>query len=173
MKKSLLLVMIGAFMALPANAAFLVEPYLGMHFNSEAEDIDADITGMGIGARLGYQNLGLMFGLNYKSADLEFERDNASNFDVDQTHYGLFVGYEFPILVRAWAEYIIGGEADIDGGATWDSISGTQIGVGYTGLPFVSLNLEIGNLTYEDGPTGTSDQDISTYMLSISLPLTL
>jgi hypothetical protein len=173
MKKSLLLVMIGAFMALPANAAFLVEPYLGMHFNSEAEDANADITGMGIGARLGYQNLGLMFGLNYKSADLEFEPDTGSNFDVAQTHYGLFVGYEFPILVRAWAEYIIGGEADIDGGTTWDTISGTQIGVGYTGLPFVSLNLEIGNLTYEDGPTGTADQDISTYMLSISLPLTL
>jgi hypothetical protein len=174
MKKSLLLVVIGAFMAMPANAAFLVEPYLGMHFNSEAEDADADISGMGIGARVGYQNLGLMLGLNYKSADLEFEPDNSaiSNYDVEQTHYGVFVGYEFPILIRAWVEYVIGGSAEFKTG-DYDSISGTQLGVGYTGLPFVSLNLEIGNLTYEDGPTGFTDQDISTYMLSVSLPLTL
>ncbi len=173
MKKSLLLVIVGAFMAMPANAALLIEPYIGMHFNSEAEDADADITGTGIGARLGYQNLGLMLGLNYKSASLEFEPDSGSNYDVDQTSYGLFVGYEFPILVRAWAEYIIGGNAEFDGGSEFDTISGTQLGVGYTGLPFVSLNLEIGNLTYEEGPSGTDDQDISTYMFSISLPLTL
>jgi hypothetical protein len=173
MKKSLLLVIIGAFMAMPANAAFLIEPYLGMHFNSEADDLDADITGTGMGARIGYQNLGLMLGLNYKKADLEFDRDPGTNFDLSQTSYGLFVGYEFPILVRAWAEYIIGGDAEVDGGITWDTVSGTQIGFGYTGLPFVSLNLEIGSLKYEDGPTGSSDQDISTYMFSISLPLTL
>lgn len=175
MKKSLLLVIIGAFMAMPANAAFLIEPYLGTHFNSTSDDGDTAITGTAMGARLGYQSLGLMLGLNYKSADLEFDPDSGSSSDIDHTHYGLFVGYEFPILVRAWAEYVIGGGAESDSGAEYDSVSGTQVGFGYTGLPFISINLEVGNLKYEEGTYGSLDLDdseISTYMLSISLPLT-
>ena len=62
MKKFILaIVAMGVFSS--AQASFLIEPYLGMHFNSEAEQgsFDDDLSGVGMGARFGWQNLGLQF----------------------------------------------------------------------------------------------------------------
>ena len=35
----------------------------------------------------------------------------------DATHMGVFVGYELPIMLRAWATYFFDSNWDIDGGA--------------------------------------------------------
>ena len=57
-------------------------------------------------------------------------------------------------------------------------MSGSNIGIGYKAFPFVSINLEIGNATYkgyefDDGTTSNAEAKISTYLFSVSIPLTL
>ena len=169
--KKLIMAMIAISIFSTARASFLVEPYLGMHFNSDIDrGADDDLSGIGMGARLGWQNLGLQLGVNYKTAS--FELDNA-NTDASYNHMGVFAGYEFPILVKVWAEYIISSEFDIDGGATYDEASGTTIGFGYTGLPFVSINFETTKISYDRVNSSNADMDLNTYMLSVSLPITL
>ena len=167
MKKFILaIIAMGVFSS--AQASFLIEPYLGMHFNSEAEagSVDDDLSGVGMGARFGWQNLGLQLGANYKMATFDFDDSG----DADYDHFGLFAGYEFPILIRVWAEYVMSSTLDFDNGAEYDDASGSTLGVGYTGLPFVAINFEATNITYEDN---AGDLDLSTYMLSVSLPFTI
>src|SRR5690606_26155091 len=89
-----------------ANAALLVEPYLGYHVTGEAKNdsYKEDAKGSALGARIGYQNLGFMLGLNFHRADLKI--DQSPSVDAEFTTYGAFVGYNFPIMLRAWAEYV-------------------------------------------------------------------
>jgi hypothetical protein len=171
--KKFILAIVAMSVFTTAQASFLIEPYLGMHFNSELEagSSDSDASGIGMGARVGWQNLGLQLGVNYKMTSFEFDDFNS---DADYNHMGLFVGYEFPVLIRVWAEYIISSELDFDNGGKYEDASGTTLGFGYTGLPFIALNFEITNVSYEEfnGNSLSGDFDLSTYMLSVSLPLT-
>lgn len=171
--KKFILAIVAMSLFTTAQASFLIEPYLGMHFNSEIESgsFDDDLSGIGMGARVGWQNLGLQLGLNYKMASFDFDNSN----DADYSHMGLFVGYEFPVLIRVWAEYILSSELDFDGGAKYEDASGTTLGFGYTGLPFVALNFEITNVSYSEanGNSLSTDLDLNSYMLSISLPFTI
>lgn len=173
--KKFILAVVAMSVFTTAQASFLIEPYLGMHFNSEIEvGSDGDVSGLGMGARFGWQNLGLQLGANYKKADFDVEFAN-SDGDADYSHFGLFAGYEFPVLIRVWVEYILSSEFDFDNGSKYDDASGTTLGFGYTGLPFVALNFEITNVSYGEvnGNSLNSDVDFSSYMLSVSLPFTL
>ena len=74
----------------------------------------------------------------------------------------------------------MGGEGEVDFGSggkfKLKEPSGTILGVGFTGLPFVSLNLEMANYKYDEaelsGLSGNVDADFKHYTLSVSLPLT-
>ncbi len=161
-----------------AHAGLLIEPYAGMHLNSsfDNEGSDGDISGTSMGARLGYSMVGFMAGLNYKTGSLEFDYsdDSATDIDADVSHYGVFVGYNFPILFRVWGEIVVGGSAEVEDGGTFEKVSGTQFGIGYSLLPLVSLNLEIGNLEYDDfDGTGDATVDVDTFFLSISIPFNI
>ena len=79
---------------------------------------------------------------------------------------GAFVGYDFPILVRAWATYFFDVTYSPETGSDLTA-TGTSFGVGFTGLPFVSLNAEYRMLSFDD-----SELDSSEVFLSASLPLT-
>ncbi|MBT4790372.1 MAG: hypothetical protein HON90_02275, partial [Halobacteriovoraceae bacterium] len=79
MKKSflLLLAMISlSYYAGNAHAGFLLEPYAGMQFNS-TYDVDGggdgNITGTAVGARVGFQNLGLMLGIDGRRSSWTLE----------------------------------------------------------------------------------------------------
>lgn len=183
MKKFFILTiaMISLFMfSEKSRASLLIEPYFGSHLNSTAEigSEDGDATGTAMGARLGYQNLGLMLGLNLKKGSFKLKGDSSSA-DYNYTQYGAFIGYDFPILLRVWGEFLIGGSStsDDDSKAEYTTITGTQLGIGYKLMPFVSLNLEIGTSKWDDyeydGTAINSSVDLSTYFLSISFPITL
>lgn len=158
-----------------AQASFLIEPYLGMHFNADAErgGFEDDFSGVGMGARFGWQNLGLQLGANYKMATLDFDDSD----DADYSHFGLFAGYEFPVLIRVWAEYILSSTLDFDSStkSEFEDASGTTLGFGYTGLPFVAINFEISSLEYGElnGSSISEKLELNSYMLSVSLPFTL
>ena len=176
MKKNFLVLLFFTFV-MQAKASILIEPYVGYALNGNVESgsTDEDYSGTTIGGRLGWQQLGLFAGVDYRLSNYDVDGD-----ELKESQYGVMVGYDFPILVRVWGEYILGGEGDLDygsGSSTLNNPSGTILGVGFTGLPFVSLNLEMANYTYEDLDNGGANYDEETdqqhILLSVSLPLNL
>lgn len=169
-----------------AQAGFLLEPYVGMHLNSTFKDndsttcttCDGSISGIALGGRAGFQNLGFMFGVSGKRVSYNLE--NSTQGNLATTTLGLFAGYDFPILLRVWGEYIVSGTGAYDDDSANTKLNvqnGTNLGLGYKISPFISLNLEVGNLHFNeytnDTTSGKVDVDFNTYMLGISFPLTL
>ena len=93
---------------------------------------------------------------------------------------GVFVGYELPIMLRAWASYYFDGNWEFEGGKKVE-LTAISFGVGFTGLPFISLNAEYRINTFDTKNVylgaifGNSDDYKSTGELffSVSLPLNL
>lgn len=174
MKKNLLVLLFFAFV-MQAKAAVMIEPYVGYAVNGNIDvsgGSDEDYTGTTLGGRLAWKQLGLFVGGDIRRSTYDVDGD-----DLTETLYSAVVGYEFPILVRVYGQYILGGEGTIDKTIDTDlsDPSGTILGVGFTGLPFVSLNLEMVNYKYDTVETGPfeSDSDSSHYLLSVSLPIDL
>ena len=179
-----------------AQASFLVEPHLGFNLKGSGESTSGgikdeyDYNGTQYGLRLGGQYLGFMAGLDYTASNPEFETKSAgvtSNDKLKVSEVGLFVGYNLPILLRAWGAYYFSskGEDDNSGGAyaagTEFKGSTKELGVGFTGLPFVSLNLMYRNRVWDEVSGGgvtvklNGDEEVSTheFVVGVSLPLTL
>lgn len=183
------------------RAGVLIEPYLGYSLNGDG---DMNITGNSfessyssptIGGRLGYSILGLMFGLDYSTQSFDLENKLASintTFEdsVKKSQLGVFVGYDLPVLLRVWGTYFISGDLSgqdpnsssnfIDNRYEFTDGSGYALGAGFTGLPFVSVNLEYRTMEYDtfefDGIDVTSSSmreklNLSEILLSVSLPL--
>ena len=129
-----------------------------------------------------------MFGLDYtKGTEAELEIQTTTTTvkqDADQSTLGLFVGYNLPVMLRAWAAYYLSTSIELQSGAAvGDEYNGKGygLGLGFTGLPFVSLNLEYRMMTFDElkdksaGSTstlsGTNEIDYNQLMLSVSLPL--
>ena len=162
-----------------AQAGLLVEPVLGFNVNNKLEQDSFDTKGIGAsyGGRLGYQNYGFQIGLDYLASSIDMDEDTFKN-NFKSTDWGAFVGFEFPILVRVYAGYIFSakGEVSTDSGKAKMEGNGTKIGVGFTGLPFVDINVEYRRGTYDDvkiGGVNSDDTDFSSLMLGVSLPLNL
>ncbi|MBK27091.1 MAG: hypothetical protein CME70_24015 [Halobacteriovorax sp.] len=179
-----------------ALAGFLIDPYLGFRFNGKIEeeanagDLDEfSYSGLAYGARLGYNYLGLMMGMEYgvASGDVEQDTDPGSvvnsgvgkSLDGSFTNVGVYIGYEMPLLLRFWATYYFKAKMEVDGEAnnfndlnpnstftnTFNG-SGFGLGVGYTGLPFLSFNLEYKVITYDEVESG--DASVGTVNLPSS-----
>lgn len=185
----LFLLVFSFFIIKPANAGLLIEPVLGYNFSKLDGYFDEKAYGPSFGGRLGYQNLGFQLGLDVMKSSQNVD-DNKFKDKLSTTEYAAFVGFEFPILLRVYAGYIFAGSADTQvmadlglgaGSQKYkvehDTITGTKIGVGFTGLPFVDINFEYRKGSLKDGKIGgydiEDDQDYSTYMVGISLPFVL
>jgi hypothetical protein len=173
MRNLSLLTVLGLFLCVnTAKAGFLIEPYIGAgQFKSTIDLANQDEEAASLsatGARLGFGFLGTLYaGIDYSMQSTEVAEETASF-----TNTAAFIGVDFPILVRGWAKYFMSSTADID---TIDDVElkdGYAIGLGFTGLPFVSLNLELQNINYTYEVLGV-DVDITTAatIFSISLPL--
>lgn len=177
-----------------ASAGLLVEPQLGYvlsnsfkgsaKFNSVDSNIDTSGSGVLFGGRLGGQFLGVMAGLNYDHMTGTSECKSCSpaeDQDISSTNLGVFVGYNAPILVRAWLAYNFSSKLtfendtnSVDKGDYYKGKS-TQIGVGFTGLPIVSLNFIYTMYDYDEGKIAGTTYSMSglepkEYALSISAP---
>lgn len=161
-----------------ASAALLLEPHLGFNLGSSG---DGDsYNGAQLGMRVGYQQLGLMAGLDFTRSTFDQDQSvnsvNVSNA-MERNEWGVFVGYNLPILVRAWAAYYF---SNTTKGTTSNiEMSGntTELGVGFTALPFLSLNLMYRMINLDEykyaGTTSTIDRSNQEFVLGVSLPLTL
>lgn len=163
-----------------ASASFLLEPYAGINTQSnwvaDGETDKDPISGSTIGGRAGIQRMGFMIGLDGKIATWDVEGD--INEEITVTSYGLFVGYDFPILLRVWGTYVFGGTGEIENTGEYLNPTGYSFGVGYKIFPFVSLNLETGAIKFTEfettaGVNTEREDEGSYYLLSISIPITL
>ena len=166
----------------PAHAGLLIEPSLGYAFIGEAEGDGSkdDLSGLAYGARFGVTSLGFMVGAEYMGT--LFTIDASDNPKLNSTNLGIFAGYSFPILLRAYATYFFYNQATYKESGTEVDFrgSGLKLGVGYKGLPFVSLNLEYLMQTYKEARVGGSpwadlstDVKANTLMFTVSLPFSI
>ena len=167
----------------PAHAGLLIEPYLGYGFSGKVEIAPdkEDISGLTYGARFGVTSLGFMVGAEYMGTQtkIDLPGDNTLN----STNIGIFAGYNFPILLRAYATYFFYNTAKADFAINSNSFdvegNGLKLGVGYKGLPFVSLNLEYLMQTYKKAKIGGTNFDLNpnwktnTLMFTVSLPFSI
>lgn len=164
-----------------ANAAFLLEPYAGTQLAStyETNTSEGDLSGTAVGLKFGFTKMGFSFGLNGQRNTWNLEPETGSDSDYTYTRMGAFIGYDSPLGVRVWGEYVFsfGGVNDDDTDIEQTGGSGTAFGFGYKVLPFLSLNLELATLattTSVNGDTETDfDVDYQSYLFSVSLPFSI
>ena len=164
-----------------SNAALLVEPVIGYNLGSkiDIEDSESYTGGSGgaFGARLGYQNLGFQLGLDYLNSSIDMD-DNDFDENVSLSEFAGFVGFEFPVLLRVYAGYIFSanGETTFDGGSDvkLSQGTGTKVGVGFTGLPFIDINLEFRSGKFDSYEAGViefnKEVTYQSMMLGLSAP---
>lgn len=186
MKIARLFILVLAFFIIkPASAGLLLEPVLGY---SMLTRLKTDTPGQGsekgagpsLGGRIGYQNLGFQLGLDYLRTTYNMKNDDFKD-DLNASEWAGFVGFEFPVLLRVYAGYIFSanGESQVGNGTkvTVSEGSGMKFGVGFTGLPFIDINLEYRRGTYSEfkvgGVKSNVDTDFNAYMISLSLPFVL
>lgn len=149
-----------------AHAGFFIEPFLGYAVTGKEDDGgSADIKGMDYGARLGATFA--MFSIGAEYAGGSYEQDVSSGQNFDTTDIGLTFAFDFPIMLRLYATYFLKSEAKPDSGTTEKGDGGYRIGIGYTGLPFVDINIEMVKRMYDD----PSDYGFSTTQIGLSVPL--
>jgi hypothetical protein len=170
-----LLFVVSTTLTTSAQAGLLLEPFAGTLMSSKFKSgsTEKDLSGTMMGARLGFQNFGFMFGLDVSQGSLKI-KDSTDGFS--SSVYSAFVGYDFPILLRAWVKMNLSGEGK-SGATTYTNPSGTFIGIGYKMIPFLSINFETGTTTYKKWKSGASTGDhdfgFSMSILSLSFPLSL
>lgn len=183
MKKLLLSCALVSALGLPisqAQAGLLVEPVLGYTWGQEidfdnGENYDDGGQGMAYGGRLGYQTGSWQFGADYLRSGVDMD-DGDFDDDVDLTEWAAFVGYEFPVFFRVYGGYIFSAEGETKlNGINTDLEDGTgfKLGVGFTGLPVVDINLEYRNGTFDKVKAAGIDggeADYNATMLSVSAP---
>lgn len=192
---SISLVSIGLLVSVTANAGFLVEPHIGYNLHSSTKVGTDTLSSHGgqYGARLGFQHLGIMGGLDYTHAIYITETkpsSGTSDFDEKKRdELGVFVGYKFPVLLRAWMGYnFLAKESQSKLGPTSGNAIGnynkghsTELGLGFTGFPFISINLSYKMISYDKNydPTNNKTSVLNPkiapkeVILGISLPLNL
>jgi hypothetical protein len=175
MKFKLLIAALAVSFSMQSFAGLLIDPYFGIGQSKPvfvvagvpaAESSDAS-SSTSFGSRLGYSFLLISAGLDYEMSTV------ASDDELTITNTSLFVGVDLPILFRFWAEYFISSSLDqTDSTIDFDFKDGYGLGIGFTGLPFVSLNLEVQTVNYDFtvlGYDGTVTN--ASTVFSVSLPL--
>ena len=157
-----------------ANAGILIEPYVGYGLGSgETGGTEWDMSGLKFGGRLGYEKMGLFGALQYEMGAMTKDASGTES-DVDDSSFGIVVGYQFPFALRAWAGYGFSGTVD-DAGSEQDYTTIT-LGVGYKPIPGIIpmadifINAEYRMISLD----GAADADsASEIFLSIGVPFNI
>lgn len=198
LKLALGLVLMTSFAAYAENkGGVFVEPMLTyesgtseVDFPSPAGSSDSDISGLGIGGRLGFHIQEIVFlGIDGRYSMPTYENDD-TDIDTRATAYnfGPVVGIQMPsdLGIRLWASYIMAGQMDLDKDQGIDlkfkDASGYRIGGGIK-LGTVSLNLEYQQIEYAEteledagffsGSTSDVDSTNKSFIVSVSFPISI
>jgi hypothetical protein len=158
-----------------SHAGIMLEPYLGYEMGT-TKDNDGKLDGTQLGLRLAW-TAPIMFwaGLDYTmgvSAKFKPDASGAPDSDAKRSTLYAVAGVDFPILLRAWFGYGFKNELKLDDYDQKLEGTSTKLGVGFTGLPFVSLNLEYLMEDYDkvNGNSLSTHSKNNAYVLSVSLP---
>jgi hypothetical protein len=177
LKKLSLLAIATGFLS-SANASLLLEPYAGYQTGKYKNSTGStDFSGLDYGARVGWQQMGFMAGLDFMSGKMTDKTKPKSN-DVTPQSFGVFIGYNFPVLLRVYGTYGFSNSVKLEQTGVSDKLEGSpllKIGVGYNFLPLLSIALEYTTATYDEanGQKLTTDVTTSAYGISVSVPFTL
>ena len=195
--KHLIAAIVATLISANAMAGILIEPYLGYESgampatanadNFDGLDASGKTSGSVAGMRLGFTFAFMLWlALDASNENGNFKYSGLSTIGedskFDRSTSWLTVGFDFPILFRAWAgvgsvsrmNFKSDSDITLNGGST-------KVGLGFTGLPFLSVNLEYIMNTYDkintkdtkDGKVKDvfSDLKDNHVVLSVSLPL--
>ncbi|HEX4923979.1 MAG TPA: hypothetical protein VFV50_07830 [Bdellovibrionales bacterium] len=139
-----------------ASAALLLEP--GVAYRTGTYDGGAGntgkVTGVGLNARAAFALPVLFAGVDLSYMFGNTTPDNGPSSDTTAVSFGPVVGASLPALpLRLWAAYLLWDYSTqkISGPPSYDVISsGTamKLGLGYTAIPLLSVNLEYVMHTY-------------------------
>jgi hypothetical protein len=154
-----------------AKANIFIDPYFGIMMGGEMEVAgnESSFTGFDMGARFGWEQMGLFTGLDYRYTN--FSVDNATEDKLTGNHWAAVVGYEFPFFLRLYGEYIFSSNLEDDSGRGYNDLTGTILGVGVKLLAFVAFNIEFVDYTTDGRDGSPLDTAHDYYLISASLPL--
>lgn len=177
-----------------ASAAGLFEPSLGYAIHSKEKvsgpgfETESSGNPTVLGVNLGFRYFGIMGGLSYKhnfKTDYDFELNGQGGFEdekLKRRDIGVFAGYNFPAAFRVWGSYYFDTRREQTTGSDAGSkVLGSSwgLGLGFTGLPVVNLNLEYIKTSFDEqeDPRGRRedidsrvDAKMSQIILSVSIP---
>ncbi|MCC7403532.1 MAG: hypothetical protein IT288_03960 [Bdellovibrionales bacterium] len=168
-----------AFSATPSRADFLIEPFAGYETgeikDNSSSSAAEDLKGMTYGLRLGLKMVGFGIGAEYTGGKLE--TDDTPSSEISLSNMGVFLSYDFPIMMRVYYSYLLSTDGEISSTpASTGKGTGYRLGVGLTSIPFVTINLEYLVRNWDEMEIGSLKTDIDwtvkTYMLSLAFPLT-
>ena len=166
-----------------ANAGILLDPYVGYGFGktkfSSPASIEFDNTATQFGARIAYTVPIFFIGADYMilTGKSKVTSGPGKDSDISGNALYLMVGAHIPLL-RGYLGYGVLGNTVVKDSSSEATYTGSsmKLGVGFTGLPFVALNLEYYRDTYNKYKDsvlgdGSCDGTPNTYFLTVSLPL--
>jgi len=154
-----------------SHASFLLEPYLGYHFGTmDWGSSDDTAKGPTFGGRVGFSQLGLQFGADYMGGNWEIDR--SPSFKGSASNLGIFVGYDFPVLFRAYATYFF--DAELKDTSKYEG-NLIRFGVGLSPVPLIDINLEYMTATYDknNGNSLGTNAKLNMFGVTVSIPFTL
>jgi hypothetical protein len=170
------------FAALPAKADLYLEPYVGYQvgtFTHNVSSVSGTVSGTAAGLRVGLSLPIFFVAAEYSLANGTMKPSSGSDLDVTGKTLFATVGARLP-LIRAYAGYGIMNDWDtkVSGGSTGTyKGSAIKLGAGFSGLPFIAVNVEYVMSTFTKYKVGSSesntDMKSGTYMLNVSLPLSI
>jgi hypothetical protein len=176
------------------SASVLIEPHLSYAVVGDGDynGSDNSYTGLGYGSRLGLKYHGFMMGGDYSASSLSYSEKSTTasrSINYDRSQIGAFVGFRFPLFLRIWYTYYLGDKltykTTLSGWSTsgdYQKGTGDELGIGFTNLPFVSINFLYRHSTYKKYSSATAtvgEQDLSPihktteYALGFSIPFSL
>lgn len=160
-----------------AQAGLYLEPYLGYAFgssetkgrNSTLFDSEFSYKTPYLGARVGYGMMGLSVGVDYSFTMADYDTDisvpanSTSTDEFGNKALGIFANFDAPVLpLRVWATYFLNWESETKKSTTLADVGDTEsgkgfgLGVGFTGLPFLAINLELRQISIDESKDASS-----------------
>lgn len=170
------LLIVAFWAAQPAWSDLLIEPFAGYSIGkANGEGSKKDHDGTLYGVKLGHKTFGLSVGLRYNMGSIS-EEGGGINTDYDHTAYGLFIGYDLPILWKVSVAYYLSSQLEVATSGDPNLGSGSKIkgdGVVFRFnmglLPFVNAFLEYQKHDYDKAELSA----VKWYVLGLSIPLNL
>lgn len=176
MKKLFLGFLFSTSLLTQVQAGLVAEPSLGYSIIGDTKVSNNTAKGPQLGLALGYQEVGFVGGLKYVHSFITEKDPTLSLSGYHKNDFGLYAGYNFPILLRAWAAYYFVSDMTLPTNGT---ISGStiEIGVGYQVIPMLSLNLEYRHYNESSVQVGSTNYPvignnvINEVVLGVSAPI--